>query len=171
MADNKVIIITGVSGTGKTTVGLALAERCGIPFYDGDGFHPQANIAKMSAGIPLDDEDRLPWLRAINEHIREKLRSGSLIIACSALREKYRSLISEGIAPSSVIWVHLVGDYDVIYRRMSARKGHFMNAGMLRSQFASYEAPVEGIVVNVDQGQEQVIHQITSNIEFQRSGC
>ncbi len=166
---NKVILVTGVSGSGKTTVGEALAALLKVSFYDGDAFHPEANIAKMNAGIPLDDQDRLSWLISINEFIREKLPSETLILACSALKEKYRKLLSVDIDPSLITWVHLKGDYNIIYRRMSERKGHFMNADMLRSQFETYEKPDYGILLNIDQDVKDIIRQIKASIETSKS--
>ncbi len=166
---NKVIIITGVSGSGKTTVGQALAERLKASFYDGDAFHPASNIAKMASGIPLDDEDRLPWLKAINASIKEKLPSEPCIIACSALKEKYRALLSADIDPALLVWVHLQGSYDLIYQRMSERAGHFMNAALLRSQFDAYQAPTQGIFVDINQNLDQIIHHIVSNMETNTS--
>jgi 6-phosphogluconate dehydrogenase len=166
---NKLIIITGVSGSGKTTVGMALAERLKVPFYDGDAFHPASNVAKMSAGIPLDDDDREPWLKAINAMTREKLTSTSLIIGCSALKEKYRSMLSAGIDPGSISWVHLQGSYDLLYGRMTKRAGHFMPADMLKSQFETYEAPTHGILLDVGQELDIIIDQIISKLDMNKS--
>ena len=123
--ENKVIIITGVSGSGKTTIGVHLSKRLKVPFYDGDAFHPPANVSKMSTGIPLDDDDRDPWLKNINGLIREKLASENVIIGCSALKELYREMLTAGIDGSSVLWVHLQGDYDLIFQRMSERPIRF----------------------------------------------
>ncbi len=167
--NNHVIIITGVSGSGKTSVGRALAERMEISFYDGDSFHPASNVAKMSSGIPLDDHDREPWLKAINGLIREKLPSASLIIGCSALKEKYRSLLTAGLDPSSILWVHLQGSYDLLYSRMKERAGHFMPADMLKSQFEAYEAPSQGILVDVGQDLNTIIDQIILNLDMSKS--
>ena len=162
---NRVFIITGVSGCGKTTVGEALAKEWGASFYDGDLFHPASNIAKMSAGIPLTDEDRWPFLKSINTFIREKLPRENIVIACSALKEIYREILSENIDPASLVWIHLQGSYDTIYQRMSKRAGHFMGAAMLRSQFETYEAPTKGIIVNIDQELEQMIDQIKAEVK------
>ena len=182
----RVIIVTGVSGSGKTTVGKALAQRFGAEFHDGDQFHPPANVAKMSSRIPLNDDDREPWLKAINSFIRERLlpanhsprvdsprvdswRVPCLVIACSALKERYRSALTENLGPLDVQWVHLQGSYDVIYRRMNERKEHFMSADMLRSQFDAYEQPLQGIKINVDRDLDQVIDKIVSMISTGRS--
>jgi len=161
---NKVFIVTGVSGSGKTTVGKALADLLKISFYDGDSFHPAANIAKMASGIPLNDEDRLPFLKAINNAIKEKLPVETLVIACSGLKEKYRQLLSEDIDPSLIHWVHLQGDYDTIHHRMKQRKDHFMSANMLRSQFEAYELPTAGMLISTDKDLDQIIQQIMSGI-------
>ncbi len=160
-----VIIVTGVSGSGKTTIGLALAEKLDASFYDGDTFHPESNIVKMSSGIPLTDEDREPWLLAINDWIKKKLPSENLIIACSALKESYRKILVTDIDPSLVTWVHLQGGYDIIFKRMNEREGHYMSASMLRSQFETYEVPAYGIKVNIDQHVVQIINDIITEIE------
>ncbi|HSF45131.1 MAG TPA: gluconokinase, GntK/IdnK-type, partial [Chitinophagaceae bacterium] len=165
----RVIIVTGVSGSGKTTVGTALAQRMGGEFHDGDHFHQPANVAKMSSGIPLNDEDREPWLKAINRFIRERTVSTPVVIACSALKEKYRKTLTENLDPTAVQWVHLQGSYDVIYRRMHERKEHFMSAEMLRSQFDAYEQPIGGIAVSVDQTLDQIIDEIVLMISTEKS--
>jgi 6-phosphogluconate dehydrogenase len=162
---NRVFIITGVSGCGKTTVGEALAEEFDASFYDGDQFHPASNIAKMSTGIPLTDEDRGPFLKSINLFIREKLPTETIIIACSALKEKYRDILSVGIDPAQLVWIHLQGSFDTIYQRMTKREGHFMGATMLRSQFDTYETPTKGIIVNIGQELGQMIDQIKAEVK------
>jgi carbohydrate kinase (thermoresistant glucokinase family) len=143
---------------------LALADALKASFYDGDTFHPEANIAKMSAGIPLTDEDREPWLQAINEWIKNTLPSEKLIVACSALKERYRKIIAADIDPSLVLWVHLQGSYELIFKRMNEREGHYMSASMLRSQVDAYEAPDYGIIANVDQDVEQTVQRIVAEI-------
>lgn len=157
---HQVIIITGVSGSGKTSVGEALSRLTHLPFFDGDDFHPKANKDKMAAGIPLNDVDRRPWLGAMNSFIREHLERGSLVIACSALKETYRQWLSEGIAKADLAWFHLQGSFELIHQRMLARKGHFMGAEMLASQFRDYEQPVEGRVIPVDASVEEIAAQI-----------
>ncbi|TPG19843.1 gluconokinase [Pedococcus bigeumensis] len=126
----------GVSGSGKTTVGAALAQRLRVPFADADDFHPEANIAKMSAGIPLDDADRAPWLRAIADWLVEHSESGG-VASCSALKRSYRDVLTDA-APHAV-YLHLHGDRDVLAARVAGRPGHFMPAALIDSQFATLE--------------------------------
>lgn len=166
---NNVIILTGVAGSGKTTIGNTLAQKLKLSFYDADMFHTESSITKMNKGIPLDDEDRIPWLQTLNNLLKEKLISETFVIACSALKEKYRKLLVADIDPSLVVWVHLQGSYDVIYQRMIARQGHFMNADMLRSQFDTYEFPAYGISVNINQEVNQIINHIVSSKVFNKS--
>ena len=146
---------------------MALADALKASFYDGDTFHPVENIAKMSAGIPLTDEDREPWLQAINAWIKNTLPSEKLIVACSALKERYRKIIVADIDPSLVIWVHLQGSYELIFKRMNEREGHYMSASMLRSQVDAYEVPDYGIIANVDQDVEQTVQRIMTKIREQ----
>jgi len=136
----KVILVAGVSGSGKTTIGTLLAERLGWDYAEADAFHSEANIAKMAAGHPLNDEDRLPWLRSIAAWIDDRLatdRPG--VVTCSALKRKYRDLLAGG--HPEVAMVLLDGDRDLIEARMKARKGHFFKATLLDTQFADLELP------------------------------
>jgi len=126
----------GVSGSGKTTVGAALAQRLRVPFADADDFHPEANIAKMSAGIPLDDADRGPWLDAIAAWLADHAATGG-VASCSALKRAYRDVLSAA-APQAV-YLHLHGDRDVLAARVAGRPGHFMPAALIDSQFATLE--------------------------------
>ena len=143
-----IIILMGVSGSGKTTIGQWLAQELGWPFSDGDQFHPQANIAKMQQGIPLTDEDRWPWLHALRAHIETCLRQGrSAVLACSALKRVYRAYLL--IDEAEVRLVYLQGAYDLIHARLTQRHGHFMPTGLLASQFAALEEPERGVVVEV----------------------
>lgn len=145
------VVVMGVSGCGKTTVAESLAARLGWPFDEGDAFHPEANIAKMSAGIPLDDADREPWLEILAGRIAAKEAAGaSSILSCSSLKRRYRDILRTG-APR-VRFVHLHGDKAVLAARLAARKGHFFPPGLLDSQFAALEllGPDEdGVVVDV----------------------
>ncbi|NRQ35209.1 gluconokinase [Nonomuraea sp. NN258] len=126
----------GVTGSGKTTVGGALAARLGVPFADADDFHSPANVAKMSAGVPLDDADRRPWLRSIGRWLHEHAGAGA-VVGCSALKRAYRDLLRAD-APSTC-FVHLDGDAETIRRRVAARPGHFMPESLVASQFATLE--------------------------------
>ena len=129
----------GVSGSGKTTVGEALAERLGVPFRDADEFHPQSNVEKMSAGIPLTDEDRWPWLDAIARgDPRDAARTRGIVVSCSALKRVYRDRIFEA-AVRAVTFVHLDGPKAVLAERLKGRKGHFFPPSLLDSQLATLE--------------------------------
>ena len=149
------IVIMGVSGCGKSTVGAALGAALGIPYRDGDDLHPAANVEKMRAGVPLTDDDRWPWLERVAEVLRD---DAPVIVGCSALRRIYRDRIRAG-AGGAVRFVHLVGSRDVIAARMAARTGHYMPTTLLDSQFATLEppAPEEAVVVEIDQPLGQMI--------------
>ena len=143
-----VIVIMGVAGSGKTTVGVALAARLGWSFRDADEFHPPENVAKMSAGIPLTDEDRAPWLAAIRAHIEGCLARGEgAVVTCSALRAAYREVIVAD--PARVKLVHLTGDPELLLARIAGRQGHFMKPAMLRSQLAVLEPPSDALAVDI----------------------
>lgn len=143
-----VIVLMGVAGSGKTTIGHELAAALGWSYRDADAFHPPANVAKMSAGIPLTDADREPWLEAIRAHIDGCLARGeNAVVSCSALRERYRRVLTDGT--NQVQLVHLAGDYGLILQRLEHRQGHFMKPEMLQSQFAALEAPTDALTVDI----------------------
>lgn len=151
----------GVSGSGKTTVGQALARALGCPFYDGDDYHPPENVEKMSSGIPLDDRDREPWLQRLAEMIRHHLERGEYaVFACSALKKRYRSMLKCG--DDQVQFIYLHGDFDLIQARLQARRGHYMKAGMLVSQFESLEppGPEEAVRFDVRESAPDIVRQI-----------
>ncbi|MER7899699.1 gluconokinase [Streptomyces sp. NPDC096046] len=151
-----VVVVMGVAGTGKTTIGPLLAARLGVPYAEGDDFHPPANIAKMSAGTALTDEDRLPWLDAIGAWAHGRAGLGG-VVGCSALKRSYRDRLRA--AAPGVVFVHLTGDRALIEDRMSHRQGHFMPTALLDSQFATLqplEADEAGIGVDVAGGPEEI---------------
>jgi gluconokinase len=154
-----VILIMGVAGSGKTTVGRKLAAELGWSFRDADEFHPAANVAKMSAGIALDDGDRAPWLAAIRAHIEGCLARGEgAVVTCSALKEAYR----RALVPDSdrVRLVQLIGDFNLILKRIGERKGHFMKENMLRSQFEALEPPKDALILDIAHAPEDLVAMI-----------
>lgn len=157
---SQVYVIMGVSGSGKSTVGRALAEDLGCPFFDGDDFHPPENVAKMSRGIPLTDADRAPWLARLERLIAGHLAAGqSAVVACSALKERYRQQLG---VDGRVRFVFLNGDFDLIWQRMSGRQDHYMKAEMLRSQFEALELPNHhaAIYADIRQDIDDIVAQI-----------
>jgi len=158
-----IIYIMGVSGSGKTTIGKLLSEKISIPFFDADEFHSTANKEKMKTGKPLTDEDRSGWLITLNQLAREQQEKQGAIIACSALKEKYRKILSAGIA-APVIWVFLQGNYELILERMKTRTGHFMPPEMLSSQFETLETPSKAITVDVAGSPEKIVATVISKI-------
>jgi gluconokinase len=151
------IVVMGVSGSGKSTVGAALAQRLRVPFADADDFHPEANVAKMSAGHALNDEDRHPWLDAIGDWLANHCGEGG-VMSCSALKRKYRDQLRKHCP--QVRFLHLSGPPEVIGRRQASRPGHFMPASLLASQFDTLEpleADEHGVVVDVDQDIDAVV--------------
>lgn len=151
------IVVMGVSGAGKSTVGALLAERLGWGFEDGDAFHPPENVAKMSAGTPLTDEDRGPWLRAIAARIaRARAEGAGVVIACSALKRAYRDLLRDG--HGDLRFLHLTGEPALIMARQAARTGHYMPASLVASQFATLELPeTEADVIDLDVDPEPAV--------------
>src|SRR5487761_1234030 len=158
-----VVVLMGVTGTGKTTVGEALAARTGWPFADADDFHSAANRAKMRAGIPLTDEDREPWLESLHQQILTWLRDGGHgILACSALKESYRTELTDGTGPCAVRFVFLSGPPELIRERMEARHGHYMPESLLPSQLATLEPPHDAIQISIGQTVPAIVDQILS---------
>jgi gluconokinase len=159
------VVVMGVSGSGKSTVGAALAQRLRVPFADADDFHPPANIAKMTAGQPLDDDDRGPWLDALGAWLDEHHDRGG-VISCSALKRSYRDRL-RGHAPDLQL-LHLHGEREVIARRQASRPGHFMPASLLDSQFRTLEplaADERGVVIDVDQSIDAIVDQFATHQE------
>lgn len=164
-----VFIVMGVSGSGKTTIARALAEKMGGVFIDADDFHPPANKKKMSAGIPLTDSDRLPWLDALNSALRQyhSTSAGPIFLACSALREDYRQRLSIGVGP--VRFIYLQGTEELIRKRMATREAHFMPTSLLDSQFATLEVPENAIVVDIDAPIPVIVERLIAEIGLRKS--
>jgi len=155
----------GVSGCGKSSVGIELSNKLGLPFYDGDDYHPQSNIDKMAKHIPLDDKDREPWLETLHQIIARHLGSNqSVIVASSALKASYR-IVLRGKC-ENVIFVYLKGDYDLIYSRMKNRSGHYMKAEMLRSQFTDLEEPEDAMTILIDKTFEEIVLEIIDRLNW-----
>ena len=151
----------GVTGSGKTTVGLALARATGWQFADADNFHSEANRAKMHVGIPLTDADREPWLRSLHEQLAQWARDGvDGILACSALRESYRAALTENLPPGTVRFIYLTGPASILHDRLEAREGHFMPPSLLPSQLATLEPPRDAVEVSITQSIPEIVRQI-----------
>ena len=157
-----IIVIMGVAGSGKTTIGMLLADALHCSFLDGDALHPPGNIERMSRGLALTDDDREPWLAGIRARLLGAAdRNESLVVACSALRETYRDYLAEGV---SITWVYLKGDEELIQSRLERRTGHFAKADLLASQVATLEEPSNAIVVDVALPPAKIVEQILSRL-------
>ena len=157
-----IVVLMGVAGSGKTTIGNILAEAISCPFLDGDLLHSRANVEKMSRGIPLTDADRAPWLSAIHDRMVDACDRGqALVVGCSALKESYRMVLADGLP---LTWVYLKGSPELIRSRMLHRAGHFMKAGMVDSQFAALEEPSDAFVVDISEPPESIVERILSEL-------
>jgi gluconokinase len=159
----KFILLMGVSGSGKTTIGREVATKLGWSFYDADNFHTSRNISKMRMGIPLNDEDRIPWLRRLHKLIVSCLNESKPgVLACSALKERYRQiLVPDG---QEVLLVYLKGSYELIWSRMINRHNHYMKSEMLKSQFGALEEPTEGMIIDINQSVEEIVATILEHV-------
>jgi len=154
----------GVAGSGKSTVGTNLAKRLGWTFLDADDFHPAANVEKMSKGIPLNDEDRMPWLRRLHDELGHRIEADtSVVLGCSALKESYRQIMREGL--SQIDFVFLDVDQFTLAERLGKRKDHFFPKGLLESQFAALERPQNALIVDASRSVEEVTEQIIAALE------
>ena len=163
-----IIVVMGVAGSGKTTVGTMLADAMKCPFLEGDSLHSPANIDKMSRGIPLTDGDRAPWLVAIHARLVDAFERGQdLVVACSALDQQYRKVLAEHL---SIRWVYLKGSAELIRSRLTHRPHHFMKADMLASQFAALEEPSDALVVDVSAPPGAIVEQILAQLHIPPRG-
>jgi gluconokinase len=159
-----ILVLMGVSGSGKTAVGKILAAQLDWTFVDADEFHPAANVEKMRRGVPLDDADRRPWLDALRHHMIEaEARGENVVLACSALKHAYQHYLAD-CAPGSVHYVCLVGSEELIRQRLAGRKGHFMNPTLLHSQFETLEAPEGALQVDVTPPPETIAEEIRAKL-------
>jgi gluconokinase len=157
------VVLMGVAGSGKTTVGEALAKRLGWRFYDADGFHPAENVAKMANGTPLTDSDRAAWLAALHALIASSLKENRPgVLACSALKESYRRQLLEGL--EGVLLVYLKGSYELIRSRLSLRQDHYMKPNMLKSQFEALEEPANALAFDISLPVDEIVGEIMKHM-------
>ena len=156
-----IILLMGVSGSGKTTVGELLSQQTHIPFFDGDDFHPQANIDKMAHGTPLTDADRAGWLADLARHLGQWEQAQGAILACSALKEDYRATLQAG-ARDPLDWVFLTGNRELLLQRMESRQGSYMKATMLDSQIRDLEIPAYGLHLDVADTPQTLVAKIVA---------
>ena len=159
----QIIFIMGVSGSGKTTIGELLAKKLEVPFFDADDFHPMENVEKMKAGNPLNDEDRAPWLDNLNTLAKQQLKQKGAIITCSALKEKYRIRLENGLSESPK-WIFLNGNFEMILARMNQREGHYMPASLLQSQFDALEIPANAFEIDIALKPVDIVENILSRL-------
>jgi len=158
-----IVLVMGVSGSGKNAIGEPLAQRLGWKFIDGDDYHPPENVNKMAAGIPLQDEDRWPWLDRLNAMLKKERQA---VLACSALKEAYRQRLLAGIREHSIVYLH--GSFELIRSRVEARRHRYMPASLLRSQFDTLEPPASAIDIDVAQDVDASVDEIVERLSARR---
>lgn len=165
LASLQVIIIMGVAGSGKTTIGQALAERLQWNFADADDFHSDANVRKMTAGEALTDDDRAPWLLSLSSNIQNWIETGkSTVLACSALRESYRDVLQTD--DERVALIYLRGNFDLFEQRLSHRSGHFMKSSMLESQFQTLEEPEHACIIDASKNPDEIVDEVLRRLSL-----
>jgi carbohydrate kinase (thermoresistant glucokinase family) len=159
------VIVMGVSGSGKTTVGRELAHRLSLPFYDADDFHSATNIGKMRQGIPLTDEDRQDWLAKLAAGLATWEQSRGAVLACSALKEQYRSVLQQGAGASLITWIVLEGNKELLLSRLRGRSGHYMGTSLLKSQLADFESPTYGLHLPIIASPDDLVAQALAYLQ------
>lgn len=158
-----IVLVMGVSGVGKTTIGSLLASAIGGRYIEGDDFHSPANLAKLRGAIPLRDEDRLPWLHALGENLlAAHQKNESVVLGCSALRESYRQLLLTYCPHCQIVWLH--GSPELVAARIEGRHGHFMPVHLLSSQYAVLEPPADAIAIRVNHAPKEIVRQILNRL-------
>lgn len=157
-----IILIIGVSGCGKSTIASKLSAAIGIPYFDADDYHSRSNIEKMKMDRPLNDNDRSAWLSNLSAKLQEWEKEDGAILACSALKEKYRETLVQSLEKYSLVF--LSGSYDLIFERMRKREGHFMSKEMLKSQFDALEVPTYGLHIDIENSPEEIVEKIKSGL-------
>jgi carbohydrate kinase (thermoresistant glucokinase family) len=158
-----IIVIMGVTGCGKSTIGKLLAQKLSLPFIEADEFHSKENVAKMSSGIPLNDEDRYPWLQSLSEQLQSHEKTGA-ILACSALKERYREILQKDLN-EKIVWIYLDGSETTLQKRIERRTGHFMPGTLLKSQLEVLEKPVDAYLFSIENDPETISNEIVNTIK------
>ncbi|HWI94216.1 MAG TPA: gluconokinase [Flavisolibacter sp.] len=158
-----IIVIMGVTGCGKSTIGKLLAQKFSLPFIEADEFHSKENVAKMSSGIPLNDEDRYPWLQSLSEQLQSHEKTGA-ILACSALKERYREILQKDLN-EKIVWIYLDGSETTLQKRIERRTGHFMPGTLLKSQLEVLEKPVDAYLFSIENDPETISNEIVNTIK------
>ncbi len=158
-----ILIVCGVSGTGKSTVGKLLAEALTLPFFDGDDFHPQSNVQKMQSGVALNDEDRQPWLESLANNLAIWESQNGAVLACSALKETYRVTLASKVS-ENIVWITLHGSPELLNSRLKARTGHFFNPQLLSSQLSTVELSEDGWVIDVQPSPGEIVKTILQKL-------
>lgn len=160
-----ILIVGGVSGTGKSTIGKMLAETLDLPFYDADDFHPESNVQKMQNGQPLNDQDRQPWLETLASELHTWEKQGGAVLACSALKAAYRETLATQ-CHNKIEWIILHGSKALLSERLAARKGHFFEPKLLDSQLNTLELPVDAHVVDIQSPPNDIVKSIIARLEI-----
>jgi len=161
-----ILIVCGVSGTGKSTVGLQLAEALKLPFFDADDFHPQSNVQKMKSGVALNDQDRQPWLESLSSKLaswESSSSNGGAVLACSALKESYRQILASQ-CQENIAWIILHGSTDLLAKRLDSRKDHYFNPRLLDSQLEALELPDYGWLIDVQTSPDDIVIDLTKRL-------